>query len=65
MPSQTIQRILTINTGSSSLKVALYKVDREGTRLLLSEVTRIGIAGSRLRMTDARGVTLVDQGEEF
>lgn len=60
-----VQQILTINTGSSSLKVALYEVDREETRQLLSEVTRIGIAGSRFRMTDARGVTLVDQGEEF
>ena len=60
-----IQQILTINTGSSSLKVALYEVDREATCLLLSEVTRIGIAGSRFRMTDARGVTLVDQGGSF
>ena len=65
MSSHTVQRILTINTGSSSLKVALYEVDREETRVLLGEVTRIGIPGSRLSIIDARGVTLVDQGEEF
>ena len=29
MSSQTVRRILTINTGSSSLKVALYEAGRE------------------------------------
>ncbi len=61
MLSQTVQRIFTINTGSSSLKVALYAVGREETRLLSGEVERIGISGSRLRLTDAHRVTLIDQ----
>ena len=65
MAGQSVQWILTINTGSSSLKVALYEVDRKETRILLGDVTRIGIPGSRLCITDARGVTLVDQGEEL
>ena len=45
MPNQTARRILTINTGSSSLKVALYEAGREETRILSGEVERIGVPG--------------------
>jgi acetate kinase len=34
MRSQTVQRILTINTGSSSLKVSLYEVGQEETQVV-------------------------------
>ena len=44
MLSQTVQRILTINTGSSSLKVAVYELCEEETRILSGEVERIGAA---------------------
>ena len=39
----TVKRVLTISTGSSSLKVALYEMGREETRLLTAEVERIGL----------------------
>jgi acetate kinase len=61
MLSQAIQRILTINTGSSSLKVALYEMGRGGTRILSGEVERIGVPEGRLHVTDADGATLIDQ----
>jgi acetate kinase len=59
MTGQSVQRILTINAGSSSLKVALYEVDRKETRILLSEVTRIGIPGSRLCITDGHAAEAI------
>jgi acetate kinase len=34
MLKQTVQRILTVNTGSSSLKVALYELGRGETSLV-------------------------------
>jgi acetate kinase len=61
MYNQTIQRILTINTGSSSLKVALFEMGRRETRILSGEVERIGVSEGRLHVTDANGATLIDQ----
>ena len=43
MLSQTVERILTINTGSSSLKIALYEMGSGETRTLSGEVERIGM----------------------
>jgi acetate kinase len=65
MRSQAVQRIFTINTGSSSLKVGLYEVSQEETQVLSGAVERIGVSGSRLRLTDAHRVTLVDQGGDL
>lgn len=59
--NQTGQRILTINTGSSSLKIALYEGGQEATRVLSGNVERIGLPGGRLRLTDAEGASLIDQ----
>jgi acetate kinase len=65
MSMLTAPQILTINTGSSSLKVALYDVSREPTRTLSGLVERIGGAGGRLCLTDAQGTTLFDQAGDF
>ncbi|HCB57047.1 MAG TPA: acetate/propionate family kinase [Arthrobacter bacterium] len=65
MYNQTIQRILTINTGSSSLKVALFEMGRGETRILSGEIERIGVPGGRLRLTDAHGAILIDQRGDF
>ena len=65
MYNQTVQRILTINTGSSSLKVALFGMGRGETRILSGEVERIGAPEGRLRLTDADGVTLMDQRSDL
>jgi acetate kinase len=65
MPNQTARQILTIDTGSSSMKVALYEAGREETRILSGEVERIGVPGGRFRLTDAHGATLIDQGGDL
>jgi acetate kinase len=61
MPSQTARQILTLNTGSSSLKVALYEAGRKEALILWGEVERIGVPGGRFRLTDAHGATLIDR----
>ncbi|HEY3967339.1 MAG TPA: acetate/propionate family kinase [Planctomycetaceae bacterium] len=58
-------QILTINTGSSSLKVALYELSRELRLVLSGLVDRIGSGEGRLRLTDAQGATLVDQANQL
>jgi acetate kinase len=65
MPNQTARQILTINTGSSSLKVALYEAGREEALILSGEVERIGVPGGRFRLTDAHGATLIDRGGDL
>jgi acetate kinase len=54
------QRLLTINTGSSSLKAALYRLweDTTETPEIRAEASRIGGRGGGLRLADARGETL-------
>src|SRR5215218_104137 len=54
------QRLLTINTGSSSLKAALYRLweDTTETPEIRAEASRIGGQGGGLRLADARGETL-------
>jgi acetate kinase len=54
-------RILTINTGSSSLKAALYDMDRTERMTLACQVERIGQSGSQMRIVDGDGVTLLDR----
>src|SRR5215217_9209804 len=61
------RRLLTINTGSSSLKAALYRL-REYTAEspeLRVEASRIGSRGGGLRLTDARGETLDERRDEL
>lgn len=56
-------RVLTINTGSSSLKAAVY-ADR-ATRLVFdAEAERIGQGGS-LRVVDGKGTVLLEQQQHF
>jgi acetate kinase len=60
MLSHQSLRILCVNTGSSSLKAALYEVGA-GERLVLSALAeRIGLAGARLHVSDANGDRLAD-----
>jgi acetate kinase len=54
-------RILTINAGSSSLKAALYDMDRTERLILAGQVERIGQSGSHMRIVDGGGVTLLDR----
>ena len=59
------QRILTINTGSSSLKAALYEMSEPASLKLSVEVSRLGVQDSRMQITDASGATLLDQRNEL
>ena len=54
-------RILTINAGSSSLKAALYDMDRTERLVLAGQVDRIGQSGSQIQIVDGGGVTLLDR----
>ncbi len=47
--------ILTINSGSSTIKFALYEVADPLTRRLLGKVDRIGLPGTALSVTDRAG----------
>jgi acetate kinase len=52
--------ILTTNSGSSSLKLAVYGIAREETLILGIEVDRIGEANGRLTAVDGRGEAQLD-----
>jgi acetate kinase len=54
-------RFLTINSGSSSIKAALYEMGPAETRLLSASIDRIGLDGSRMSITDGAGATLLDR----
>ena len=58
--------LLTINTGSSSLKAALYRLRGEGTETpeLRAEASRIGGRGGGMRLADSRGETLDEQHQD-
>src|ERR671911_2698607 len=60
------RRLLTINTGSSSLKAALYRLREDTTETpeLRAEASRIGGQGS-LRLADARGETLDERQDDL
>jgi len=63
------RHLLTVNTGSSSLKAALYRLgekesERE-SRELFAEAERIGLPHSLLRFQDVRGDTFEEQRVEL
>jgi acetate kinase len=61
MSTSSGKLILTINSGSSSLKMALYGV-HDGESLVLSGgAVRLGLPRGRLRITDAQGRALLDR----
>jgi acetate kinase len=55
MPEASPVRILAINSGSSSLKVALYEMDKAEKLEVAIGVRRIGIPGGSIRASDAHG----------
>lgn len=54
------QRVLTLNSGSSSIRAAVYDMGPAETRVLSMKATRIGLAGSRVQFAAASGATLAD-----
>jgi len=57
--------LLTINTGSSSLKAALYTMARDERREVAVQVERIGDGGAHIRIADADGKTLLDERRDL
>jgi acetate kinase len=55
------RRILTINTGSSSLKAGVYSLGASETLILAARAERIGHSEGQLQITDTQGVPLLDQ----
>jgi acetate kinase len=61
------RRLLTINTGSSSLKAALYRLREDTTETpeLRAEASRIGGPGGGMRLTDERGEILDERQDDL
>ena len=60
MNTTDLRHILTINSGSSSIKCSLYHIGSEETLALSGDIQRIGLPGSRFQIRDAAGRTLVE-----
>lgn len=52
---------MTLNAGSSSLKIALFEMDEPEFCMLTSEIDRIGLKASRFKVKGGDGATIVDQ----
>jgi acetate kinase len=61
MTERRTLHLLTINTGSSSLKAALYKVRAEEQLEFAVTAERIGRDDSWIRIADARGAPVLDR----
>jgi len=57
--------LLTINAGSSSLKVALYRIGSLETCLLVANVERIGSPVSRITIAYTKNGTAFDHKEKL
>jgi acetate kinase len=57
--------ILCINSGSSSIKFALYQIEETEKLLALGAVERIGLPGGWLWLKDSRGKRLVDDHGDY
>jgi acetate kinase len=55
-----VPRILTINSGSSSIKFSVYHIDADERRALSGSLERIGVESGIFRAVDAGGRSLVD-----
>jgi acetate kinase len=55
MTDEHFNRILTINSGSSSVKLALYHMGPSEMTMLSGKIDRVGLSGSHLEMKDADG----------
>jgi acetate kinase len=54
-------RILTIDSGSSSIKIALYRMERDETLILSGSIERIGLRGTLFCLVNGQGDGMVDQ----
>ena len=59
------KRILTINSGSSSVKFALFDIGRDESRVLSGNIDRIGLSGGTFRAKGKDGASLVNRSLDF
>jgi len=66
MNDQSVLHLLTINSGSSSLKTGLYKVAKQTETLVFTAtLERIGLPNSRIQVKDSQGTILFQQKAEL
>lgn len=61
MTERQARRLLTVNTGSSSLKAGLYEMAPTAQLRVTAQIERIGRALGRIVIADERGATLLDE----
>jgi acetate kinase len=59
------QLILTINSGSSSIRFSIYRIGSSETLVLNGKLDRIGVRGGNFKALDGHGNVLVDQNLEL
>jgi len=65
MKDEPWDRILTINSGSSSIKFSLYRMGRSEELVLKGEIVGIGLSGSLFHARDAAAQSLVKVQQSF
>jgi acetate kinase len=55
------KRILTINSGSSSLKIALFLTGKNETLELSARIERIGLSAGHFQIKDGKGQILAEE----
>lgn len=53
--------ILTINSGSSSVRFALYRMGKSESLVFVGKLERIGVEGGEFHAKDAKGVSLIEE----
>ncbi len=64
MTAECLRHILTINSGSSSLKFSLYQMGPAESLTLAGSVERIGLRGGRFSVWEASGKVLAEEHPE-
>src|SRR5690606_2320036 len=65
MPHSIHRPILTINTGSSSLRVALFLFGKGEAWEWSAKADQIGLPGGRLEIHDGQGRPLLEEASDF
>jgi len=65
MEDGRLKRILTINSGSSSIKFSLYRMGQRETLALRGEIQGIGLSGSLFHAGNADGTSLIKEQRDL
>ena len=65
MNTAEVKRILTINSGSSSLKCSLYQMGKSEALVLSGAIERIGLRGGHFQIRDVSGKNMIDQQNDL